>query len=259
MALTMGTGPFGKQPEGRFDVDPPQRPLLFWEPFPKRLRVVVDGDTLVDSESVVAVHETGQMMRLAVPWRDVRRDALREADGSDGKRLGLLRGWSAAGAARIVSAIGEPPAGALALRDHVLVDLAKADAWYLEDELGYAHPRDPYHRIDVHRSSRRVVVRAGDTVIAESASPAILFETSLKPRFYLPPDAVRTDLLERSDTVSQCPYKGDGQHWHVRAGDRRIDDACWSLTTPMGDALAIPRWYSFYPDKLSIEVDGHPA
>ncbi len=24
----------------------------------------------------------------------------------------------------------------------------------------------------------------------------------------------------------------------------------------MGDALTIPRWFSFYPEKLTVEVDG---
>ena len=136
------------------------------------------------------------------------------------------------------------------------MEVENADAWYLEDDLGYAHPRDPYHRFDVQRSSRRVIVRSRDIVIAESAAPAILFETSTPARFYLPPDAVRTELLAKSETVSQCPYKGDGQHWHVEAEGHRIADAAWSLTTPMGDALMIPRWFSFYPQKLIVEVDG---
>jgi hypothetical protein len=30
----------------------------------------------------------------------------------------------------------------------------------------------------------------------------------------------------------------------------------WNLTTPMGDALMIPRWFSFYPDKVEVRVDG---
>ncbi|OLV16246.1 hypothetical protein BOO71_0012586 [Deinococcus marmoris] len=134
--------------------------------------------------------------------------------------------------------------------------MKKVDAWYLEDDLGYAHPRDPYQRVDVQRTSRHVLVRVGDTQIAETLAPAMLFETSLAPRFYLPPDAVRPGFLVKSETVSECPYKGDGQHWHVVVDGQRIADAAWSLTTPLGDALMIPHWFSFYPEKLTVEVDG---
>ncbi len=256
MALTIGNGPFSKQPAGRFDVAPPARPLLFWEPYQKRLRVVAGGETIIDSRNAVALHETGKLMRLCAPWSDVRREHLRAGDTADGGHAGPLRAWAVGTGAAIAQSIEAPPPAISALKDHVIFNLDQADAWYLEDELGYAHPRDPYHRCDVHRSSRHVVVRAGATVVAETRAPAILFETSIPMRFYLPPEAVRTALLAKSETVSQCPYKGDGQHWHVVVDGMRIADAAWSLATPMGDALMIPRWFSFYPEKLTVDVDG---
>ena len=74
MALTIGTGPFSEEPTGRFNVEPPVKTLLFWEPYLKRLRVVVDGQTIADSRSVIALHETGEMMRLCVPWFDILRE-----------------------------------------------------------------------------------------------------------------------------------------------------------------------------------------
>ena len=33
----------------------------------------------------------------------------------------------------------------------------------------------------------------------------------LPTRYYLPKHDVRMDLLEQSDTVTRCPYKGDAQ------------------------------------------------
>ena len=260
MALTFGTGPFGKQPAGHFDVEPPTRPLLFWEPFLPRFRVVIGGETVADSRRAIALHETGQLLRLGVPEADVRRELLEAGPTAAKARTGTVRSWSgrtAAGATEAVAhSVEAPPAAAAALQGLFFFDLAKVDAWYLENDLGYAHPRDPYHRCDVHHSSQHVVVRLGDVVLAETSAPAVLFETSIAPRFYLAPDAVRTGLLVKSDTVSECPYKGDGQHWHVVVEGQRIEDAAWSLTTPMGDALIIPRWFSFYPEKLRVEVDG---
>ncbi len=262
MALTLGTGPFSVKSTGSFDVPPPTIPLLFWEPYLKRLRVVDGGKLVADSRRVLALHQTGQMMRLCVPLSDVRREFLVSGPSSTELQTGPVRSWFLDTGRGIAQAAAQsfeaPPKAAAPLRDHVFFDLEKVDAWYLEDDLGYAHPRDPYHRFDVHRSTQHVTVLAGDTLIAEISAPAILFETAMAPRIYLPPNAIRPGLLKKSETVSQCPYKGDGQHWHVEAEGRRITDAAWNLTTPMGDALMIPKWFSFYPEKLSIRVDEHP-
>ena len=260
MALTIGTGPFGERPAGHFDVKPPATPLLFWEPFPKRFRVVAAGKTLADSRNVIALPETGQIMRLCAPWSDVRSEFLEPGVILSEGQAGPMRSLSINTGSAVIEASAQsfvsPPQVAAALHEHVFFDLEKVDAWYLEDELGYAHPRDPYHRVDVHRSSRHVLVLVGQTLVAETSHPMVLFESSLAPRFYLPPDAVRTDFLVKSETVSRCPYKGDGQHWHVVVEGKQFTDAGWSLTTPLGDALMIPRWFGFYPEKLHIKVDG---
>ncbi len=230
MALTIGTGPFATGRDGHFDVEPPRIPLNYWEPFPKRLRVMIGGETAVDSRNVIAWHQTGKIMRLCVPLSEVRREIL-------------------------PSGSFEQPVPA-ALKTYLSLNLEKLDTWYLENELGYAHPRDPYHRVDVHHSDQHVLVRVGQTTVAETSTPAILFETSLAPRYYFSPAAIRPGLLQKSETVSRCPYKGDGQHWHVVVDGRRIVDAVWNLTTPMDDALLIPRWFSFYAEKVDLEVDG---
>lgn len=259
MALTIGTGPFGKEPAGHFDVAPPATPLLFWEPFPKRLRVKHGGEFLADSRGCLALHQTGQAMQLCLPRADVRTEFLVQGAVSDQKQLGQVRSWSIAAGKGVldgaVNSFEAPPEAAAALLDYMVFDLEKVDAWYLDDDLGYAHPRDPYHRFDVHRAAHHVVVSVGNILVAETAAPAILYETSLKPRLYLPPDAIRVALV-KSEVVSRCPYKGDGQHWHVEVDGRRIANGAWNLTTPMGDALMIPRWFSFYTEKLDVQVDG---
>jgi uncharacterized protein (DUF427 family) len=259
MALTIGTGPFGDEPAGHFDVAPPRMPLLFWEPFPKRFRVRHGGEIVADSRGCLALHQTGQMMRLCVPRADVRSEFLVQGPALEEKQVGRVRSWSIDTGKGMLDAAARsfeaPPNVAAALLDHTVFDLDKVDHWYLDDDLGYAHPRDPYHRFDVQRAAQHVVVSAGGTLVAETWAPAILYETSIALRIYLPPDAIRVALV-KSDTVSRCPYKGDGQHWHVDVNGRRIANAAWNLTTPMGDALMIPRWFSFYAEKLDILVDG---
>ncbi len=106
-------------------------------------------------------------------------------------------------------------------------------------------------------SSRHVVVRHDGQVVAESHRPELLFETGLPVRYYLPPADVRTERLARSETVSDCPYKGPGQHWHLAGGDGAlVEDAAWSLPFPLPEGLAAGQHLCFYPDKVNVEVDG---
>ena len=108
------------------------------------------------------------------------------------------------------------------------------DEWYDEDERVEGHLRDPYHRVDVRRSSRpvRVLLRESGTVLAETSRPLLLSETGLPNRFYLPAEDVRQDLLEPSDTHTVCPYKGTASYWTVTADGRKLTDAV--LVLPAG-------------------------
>ena len=103
------------------------------------------------------------------------------------------------------------------LADHVLLDFDGFDAWYEEDERVLAHPRDPFHRIDVLPSSRDVRIELDGTVLAHSTRPHLLFDGTVLPvRYYLPREDVRVPL-RASATRTFCPYKGDARLLDARA------------------------------------------
>jgi uncharacterized protein (DUF427 family) len=267
MTLTFGRGPFGTHPGGEFNFDTAgPETVLYWEEFPKRVRVEFNGATIADSQAVRALHETGRLMVLYFPREDVDASVLEPSDHTtESPSKGTARYWTVRVAERTAEnaawSYQQPATGASAMADYVAFRYSAMDAWYQEDERVYAHPRDPYHRVDVHAASRHVVVRHEGTTIAESTRPRLLFETRLPVRNYLPPQDVRTEYLQMSDTVTPCPYKGSGQHWHLSVeGTRLVDDAAWSLPDPLpGDALKVQDYICFYPDKVTIEVDGTPA
>jgi uncharacterized protein (DUF427 family) len=70
----------------------------------------------------------------------------------------------------------------------------KIDHWYEEEEV-FVHPRDPYYRVDVLKSSRHVKIRVDGEVVAETDRPRILFETGLPPRYSFPPEEGSEDVL----------------------------------------------------------------
>lgn len=232
------TSPFGRAPfgpaGGEFDFAPPER-VRYWEPWPRRMRALLSGETVLDSRRGVLLWETGNFPAFYYPIEDVREDLLAEEH---------------------IAASPRGPDDEELLPGYIKIEQHAMDRWFEEDDAVYAHPRDPYHRVDVRSSSRRVAVRAGGEVVAESGRPKLVFETGNPIRYYLPFVDVRTDSLTESETVSQCPYKGDGQHWHLAAGGERIEDAAWSLPHPLPEGIPAAQHICFYPDKVDIAVDG---
>ena len=96
---------------------------------------------------------------------------------------------------------------------------------------------------------------AGETV-AETRRPTLLFETSLPTRYYLPPEAVRTDLLEPSETTSRCPHKGIAVYWSVRIGDQVARDVVWSYPDPIAECPKIRGLLCFFNERVDIYLDG---
>ena len=82
MSLTAGSGPFGKEPKGRFNFtpDPPTGSVLFWEPTAQRIRALVAGETVVDSTNAKLLHETGHLPVYYFPVDDVRQDLLERCE-----------------------------------------------------------------------------------------------------------------------------------------------------------------------------------
>ncbi|HYH35818.1 MAG TPA: DUF427 domain-containing protein [Nocardioides sp.] len=145
-----------------------------------------------------------------------------------------------------------------ALADHVVLDFDAFD-WWEEDEPLVGHPRDPFHRIDVRRSSRHVRISHDGTLLADSRRPWALFEATFPlPRWYLPREDVAVELLP-SQLHTTCAYKGHATHYSAEAGGALLEDVAWSYEQPLEDAAAVAGCVAFYQERLDVEVDGVPV
>jgi uncharacterized protein (DUF427 family) len=264
MTLTIGTAPFGSRPSGRFNFDPqPPEHVLHVEPSPRRVRVLLGGRTVADSTRVQLLQPPSQTAVYLFPREDVRAQLEPSERSATAPGLGDATFWTVrtegATAEGAAYAYESPPDSAAMVQGLVAFDWDAMDAWFEEDEEVFVHPRDPYHRIDVLRSSRRVVVRWGDRVVAESTRPRMLLETGLPIRWYLPREDVRTHLLEPSYTTTPCPYKGVAQYWTLRDGAREERDVVWSYSEPMHDAQAVEGLLCFFDERLELKADDGPA
>jgi uncharacterized protein (DUF427 family) len=249
------------------------------EPTEKRIRGVLGGETVIDSTRALLVWEPKRIVpTYAVPEQDVAA-----AIAPDGAVADEPEGVPAIGGMRT----GAPPVAVLdpsipfavhtadgdpvtlrtrdgtgeaagfrpadpALAGYVVVDFDAFDAWYEEDERNVAHPRDPFHRIDIVHSSRHVRVLADGEVLADSTRPCLLFEPPLPVRYYLPREDVRMDLLRPSDTRTQCAYKGGATYWATADGG----DVAWTYEAPLREASEVTGFVAFFNERVDLEVDG---
>ena len=105
-------------------------------------------------------------------------------------------------------------------------------------------------------SPRRMRVELDGVRLADSTRALVLHETRLAPAYYFPREDVRFALFEKSQRVWHCPFKGDASYWHVRAGDRLIEDAAWSYDEPYAEAAQLRECLSFDRERVSAIYDG---
>ncbi|MDQ4002247.1 MAG: DUF427 domain-containing protein [Actinomycetota bacterium] len=263
MTLTIGTGPFGKQSNGTFNfaVEAPQGHVLYLEDCPKQVRVFFNGETIADSRRVKLLHETGHLPVYYFPEEDVRMGLLEPTDHTTHCPFkGDASYWSVRVEDRVaenaVWSYPEPMKSAPPLAGYLAFYWRMMDHWYEEDEEVFVHPRDPYHRVDILESSRHVKVRVNGEVVAETQRPKLLFETGLPPRYYIPPEDVREDVLVESEKTTRCPYKGIASYWSVKAEGERVEDLIWSYQDPIPEAAKIKGYLCFFNEKVDLEVDG---
>jgi uncharacterized protein (DUF427 family) len=252
MTLTFPGAPLASEPPvtTNYSIEgPPHRLLL--HPFPRRVRARFAGEVVLDSTRGALLHESNILPRLYVPLEDVRADLLERTDHTTHCPFkGDASYWSVRVGDRVaenaVWTYADPIAEAAWLRGLVSVYPERMDTWLDEDE-EVTHLRDPYHRVDARRSSRRIEVRADGELIARSERPVVVAETGLPLRFYLRREDVLADL-RASATTTSCPYKGEASYWSLGA----IEDVGWSYAEPLESMLKARDNVCFDASKVEV-------
>jgi uncharacterized protein (DUF427 family) len=221
----------------------------------RRVRTYFAGTLIADSDRVLLVYETKRPPAYWFPIADVRMEYLERAPhAADITRWRLVaKDRIAHNAAR---AYVKPAGDRAALEGHLTFFWNQMDAWFEEDEEVFVHPRDPYTRVDTVHSSRHVRVEIEGVTVGETCRPILLFETGLPIRYYIPKLDVRMDLLEPTQSVSRCPYKGVARYWSARVGDKLVKDIVWSYPAPIPECPKIENLLSFYNEHVDLYVDG---
>ena len=224
----------------------------------KRVRAYLGGQLVADTQRPRLVWESPHYPTYYIPADDVKAQLAPTGKTERSPSRGeaelfdvVVDGTTAESAARRYadSPIEE-------LRELVRFDFDAMTHWFEEDEPIFVHARDPYVRVDVLSSSRHIRVEIDGVTVADSHHPRILFETGLRPRYYLPLTDIRMDLLRPSDTETHCPYKGTANYYSVDTGTAVHNDVLWYYRTPLPEAQKVIGLAAFYNEKLDIYVDG---
>ncbi|HEV7203998.1 MAG TPA: DUF427 domain-containing protein [Jatrophihabitans sp.] len=101
-------------------------------------------------------------------------------------------------------------------------------------------------------SERHVVVRVGDTVVADTRAAFRVLETSHPPTWYIPRgDVVEAAIAPSRTRSTWCEWKGAATYWDVLG----IEGAAWSYERPTPGFTAIAGHLTFYPSRFACYVD----
>jgi uncharacterized protein (DUF427 family) len=258
MGLSWQQGPLAPGAVGRFLVaEPLPNRLLFAEPLRRRMRVRFGERWIADSENVILLHEPGRYPVAYFPLSDIARGLLHPTDHKTRHPdLGLTSWYTVqvgeASAERAAWEHRDLPTHADDLRGRVAFAWRAMDGFYEEDDRIVGHASDMYHRIDIRRTSRHLVVRHEGEVVADSTRPLVLYESGFAPRWYVPRSDVQITVLDPAQGQTFCPYKGVASYYDIGAADR----AAWSYEDAWDEVRRISGLLSFEPDKVSVFLDG---
>jgi uncharacterized protein (DUF427 family) len=217
---------------------------------------MLGGEVVADTADALLVWEIPFYPTYYFPESDVNMDALIDSgETKDSPSRGLATLYTVKAGGKEGSAYGYAEPDIEQLAGHIVFNWSSMDHWFEEDEEVFVHTKDPYTRIDILPSSRRVRVEVDGVTVADTTNGSFLFETNLPPRYYMPKTDVRMELLTPTDLATHCPYKGTARYWSVDVNGETRKDIVWGYDRPLPESQKIMGLVSFYNEKVDIYVD----
>jgi uncharacterized protein (DUF427 family) len=109
----------------------------------------------------------------------------------------------------------------------------------------------PDHPITIAPTPGRVIVKLGDTIIADTVEALTLQEANYPPVQYIPRKDANLALLTPSTHQSYCPYKGEASYLSAEG----LPNSVWSYEQPYDAVAEITGHLAFYADRFEISVE----
>lgn len=73
-----------------------------------------------------------------------------------------------------------------------------------------------------------------DQIVAEADKDDLIY---IEGNWYFPPDSIKTEFFQKSDTPYTCPWKGECQYFSVGKGSDVSKDSAFSYPKPLPNAI----------------------
>ena len=106
-------------------------------------------------------------------------------------------------------------------------------------------------------TTRHIVIRHKDVVLADTKAAYRTLETSHPPTYYIPPADIAMKHFSSNPRRSLCEWKGQASYFDVTVGADQIQAAAWSYTSPTSSFHPVAGYLAFYCEPFDeVLVDG---
>jgi uncharacterized protein (DUF427 family) len=112
------------------------------------------------------------------------------------------------------------------------------------------HQRFPDHQVREQQVGQPMKVEIDGDVFASSIDVIKVVEDGNPARYYFPRADVSMRHLERSDTTTTCPFKGEASYYTMKLGNRRLHDVVWSYENPYDEHRDLRGRIAFYEERI---------
>ncbi|MDA5558635.1 DUF427 domain-containing protein [Shimia sp. MMG029] len=108
--------------------------------------------------------------------------------------------------------------------------------------------------IEIKPIDTNIRILRNGTVLAESRSAKVMYETRLTPQVYIPRDDILVPLSPQNALKTFCPFKGTARYRDILLDGHTIANGVWSYDDAMPESRAINGHIGFMPEP-GVEVD----
>ncbi len=119
------------------------------------------------------------------------------------------------------------------------------------------HRKWPDHHVLEEHMDERVEVVFNGFKVADSRDVVRVSEDDHPPRYYFPRRDVSMEALSRTETVTQCPFKGTANYYSLTVGGWTVRDAVWTYEHPYDEHEGLRERLAFDEeavDRISIDA-----
>lgn len=113
------------------------------------------------------------------------------------------------------------------------------------------YPFEPGYVVFTMPSPKRLSVKVGDIVLADTVEGWVMQESDHLPVYYFPMKDVHEEFLMASATRTESPFKGTATHYSVNTGVTLVEDAGWRYLDPVKGCPPIAGHMAFYWNKMN--------